>query len=187
VSQQQSSALGALADPAGVGPRITALRGERGLSLSELARRAGVGKATLSGLEAGTRNPTLVTLQAIASALQVPITAVVAGPGVPGPLLRGAAVVVETLRAWTDADATYELFRLRVPAGTSQESPAHHAGVTECVVVFAGELEAGPLDRPVHVAAGGFAEWPADVPHGYAAAGAADVQATLLIRSPVMR
>jgi transcriptional regulator with XRE-family HTH domain len=187
VSQQQSTRSGALADPAGVGARITALRGERGLSLSGLARRAGVGKATLSGLEAGTRNPTLETLYAIAAALQVPITAVVAGPGGGGPALRGAAVRVETLRTWTDTEVTYELFRMRVPAGATQESPAHHPGVTECVVVFAGELIAGPLDRPVHVVAGGFGEWPADVPHGYAAVGTADVAATLLIRSPVVR
>lgn len=187
MSQQRSTRLGALADPTGVGPRIAALRGERELSLSELARRAGVGKATLSGLEAGVRNPTLETLYSIASALQVPITALVAGVGPGGQLIRGAAVEVETLRTWTDAEVTYELFRLRVPGGATQDSPAHHSGVTECVVVFAGELVAGPLDRPVHVAAGGFAEWPADAPHGYAAVGATDVQATLLIRSPVVR
>jgi hypothetical protein len=39
----------------------------------------------------------------------------------------------------------------------------------------------------VHVVAGGFGEWPADVPHGYATVGTADVVATLLIRSPVVR
>ena len=185
--QPPSTAFEALADPAGVGPRVTALRQERGLSLSEVARRAGVGKATLSGLEAGTRNPTLDTLYAIASALQVPLTAVLADPGVRGPLIRGVAAQVEPLRTWTESDVTYELFRLTVAAGDSQESPPHHAGVTECVVVFAGELVVGPLDRPVRVSAGGFAEWPADVRHGYRAVGAADVQATLLIRSPVVR
>ena len=51
-------------DPAGR-PRLRALREERGISLSTLARLAGVGKATLSGLENGTRNPTLETLYAV--------------------------------------------------------------------------------------------------------------------------
>src|SRR5918995_6173421 len=51
-----------------VGQRVRELRERRGLSLSELARRAAVGKATLSGLEAGTRNPPLETLQAGAAA-----------------------------------------------------------------------------------------------------------------------
>jgi transcriptional regulator with XRE-family HTH domain len=45
-------------DPS-VGRRLRALREARGTSLSALARAAGVGKATLSGLENGTRNPTL--------------------------------------------------------------------------------------------------------------------------------
>ena len=92
---------------------------------------------------------------------------------------------MEHLRTWTDDDVSYELFRLRVAAGDKQESPPHHVGVTECVVVFAGELEVGPVDRPVRVSAGGFAEWPADVRHGYRAVGDTDVEATLLIRSPV--
>ncbi|WP_344749798.1 helix-turn-helix transcriptional regulator [Streptosporangium vulgare] len=48
------------------------LREERGISLSALARAAGVGKATLSGLENGTRNPTLDTLWAITTELGVP-------------------------------------------------------------------------------------------------------------------
>ncbi len=57
---------------ADVGRRVRELREHRGMSLSELARRAAVGKATLSGLEAGTRNPTLDTLQTIATALDLP-------------------------------------------------------------------------------------------------------------------
>ncbi|MEV0969358.1 XRE family transcriptional regulator [Microtetraspora glauca] len=59
-----------------VGQRIRRLRAQRGLSLSELALRAGVGKATLSGLEAGTRNPTVETLYAITAQLDVPLAAV---------------------------------------------------------------------------------------------------------------
>jgi transcriptional regulator with XRE-family HTH domain len=186
VQETPSTPSGALDDPAGVGPRITALRREKGLSLSELARRAGVGKATLSGLEAGTRNSTLDTLYAIASALAVPISAVVADPAARGQFIHGTAVRVEMVRSWADTDATYELFRLWLPAGGTQESAPHHAGVTECAVVFAGELVAGPVDAPVRVAAGGFAEWPADVRHGYAAVGPDDVHATLLIRSPAV-
>src|SRR4051812_41709202 len=63
---------GSRADPA-VGQRLRRLREERGLSLSALARAAGLGKATLSGLEHGTRNPTLETLYAVAGALGVPL------------------------------------------------------------------------------------------------------------------
>jgi XRE family transcriptional regulator, regulator of sulfur utilization len=180
VAERDATRIGALDDPSGVGARVAALRRERGLSLSELARRAGVGKATLSGLEAGTRNPTLDTLQAVAAALAVPITAVVAGSGP----LRGTAVEVDVVRTFDDGDVTYELCVLRIPAGAAQTSPAHSAGVTEHATVFAGVLEAGVVGAPGRAAAGESVEWPADVPHGYAAVGDADVAASLVIRTP---
>jgi transcriptional regulator with XRE-family HTH domain len=44
---------------------------ERAISLSELARRAGVSKATLSSLERGTGNPSVDTVWALAKALNV--------------------------------------------------------------------------------------------------------------------
>lgn len=163
-----------------VGPRVRALRAGRGLSLSELARRAGIGKATLSGLEAGTRNPTLETLYAVTTALGLPLTALV---GSPGPV-RGAVAEMELLRVFDEFGATFELYRMHLPAGAVQRSPAHHAGVTEHVTVFAGELESGPEDAPRRTGPGEYAEWAADAPHRYAAHGPADVHASLLIRYP---
>src|SRR5699024_12139806 len=47
-----------------------ALKRERlraGLSLSEVPRRAGIGKSTMSGLETGTGNPSLETMWALAA------------------------------------------------------------------------------------------------------------------------
>jgi DNA-binding XRE family transcriptional regulator len=151
------------------------------MSLSELARRAAVGKATLSGLEAGTRNPTLDTLHAVAAALDLPLTTLLSGSP---STIRGAAVEMELLRVFDDGPVTYELYRMRIPAGLTQESPAHHVGVSEHATVFSGLLVAGPLDQPLTAGAGDHVEWAADVPHGYAAAGPADVEASLLIRYP---
>jgi len=51
-----------------------------GLSLSELAQRASIGKATLSGLETGTRNPTLETLYAVSTQLNLPLAVLLADP-----------------------------------------------------------------------------------------------------------
>lgn len=172
----------ALDSGAAVGPRIAALRAGRGWSLSELARRASLGKATLSGLEAGTRNPTLDTLHAVAAALELPLTAILATP--PTELVRGVAVEMALLRVFDDGPVTYELFRMRIPAGAAQQSPAHHAGVTEHATVFAGVLEAGPVGGPGRAGPGEYAEWAADQLHVYAAVGKADVLASLLIRYP---
>ncbi|WP_200208820.1 helix-turn-helix domain-containing protein [Micromonospora coerulea] len=166
-----------------VGPRVRALREERGMSLSTLARLAGVGKATLSGLENGTRNPTLETLYAVTAQLGVPLTAVLSGPA-ETPTVRGAAVGATLLEVFSDTDATYELYRMRVSPGPAQLSPAHQSGVTEHVTVFSGVLRAGPVDAPLTAGPGGYLRWTSDVPHSYAADGDEQVRASLLLRYP---
>ncbi|WP_175649138.1 helix-turn-helix domain-containing protein [Micromonospora avicenniae] len=171
------------ADPSVIGARVRGLREEKGISLSALARLAGVGKATLSGLENGTRNPTLETLYAVTAQLGVPLTAVLAEPAA-APTVHGAAVHATVLEVFTDADATYELYRMRVSPGTGQLSPAHQPGVTEHVTVFSGVLRAGPADAPSTAAAGGYLRWDSDVPHSYAAVGDEEVTASLLLRYP---
>ncbi|MEV1070680.1 helix-turn-helix domain-containing protein [Micromonospora parva] len=170
-------------DPAVVGRRVRALREERGISLSTLARLAGVGKATLSGLENGTRNPTLETLWAVTAQLGVPFTALLAEPTTE-PTVHGSAVTATLLEVFTDTDATYELYRMRVAPGVTQLSPAHASGVTEHVTVFAGVLRAGPADAPLTAPAGGHLRWVSDVPHSYTAVGDEEVAASLLLRYP---
>src|SRR6266700_6065272 len=95
-----------------VGRRIRGLRLLHGLTLSELAVRAGVGKATLSGLEAGTRNPTVETLYAVTGQLNVPLAAVLtdlgAGAG-KAEVVRGTAVAVTLLETFVDGGMTTEL------------------------------------------------------------------------------
>src|SRR3712207_6886947 len=55
-------------------------RARAGLSLAELARRAGLAKSTLSQLEAGTGNPSIETLWALGVALDVPFSRLVEPP-----------------------------------------------------------------------------------------------------------
>ncbi|MEZ0089699.1 helix-turn-helix domain-containing protein [Streptacidiphilus sp. EB129] len=196
------------------GRRIRRLRGERGLSLSELARRADIGKATLSGLESGTRNPTAETLYAIAGQLGVPLsmllsTPLLSAPGIadgggtetsPGdasaagpvgkeggavPVVHGVAVSATLLEVFTDAGMSTELYRLRIRPGAVQISPAHAPRVMEYLTVFAGTAEVGPVGRTVVVPAGGHAGWVSDGPHSYAALGGTVVEASLLIRHPL--
>lgn len=177
-----------------IGRRIRGLREERGISLSALARAAGVGKATLSGLENGTRNPTLDTLWAITAELGVPLAMAVGTPppvdaggsGPTGgiPVVHGTAVEGTLLQVFEDEKVTYELYRLVIRAGTTQVSPAHHEGVTEHVTVFAGTLSAGPAGAPLRAGPGEHISWRSDVPHSYAVPGDRDVHASLLIRYP---
>ncbi|MEU4533784.1 helix-turn-helix domain-containing protein [Streptosporangium sp. NPDC023825] len=178
-----------------IGRRIRRLREERGISLSALARAAGVGKATLSGLENGTRNPTLETLWAITAELGVPLAMAVgtpppvdasgSGTGTRAiPVVHGTAVEGTLLQVFEDEEVTYELYRVVLRAGTTQVSPAHHEGVTEHVTVFAGTLSAGPVEAPLRAGPGEHISWRSDVPHAYAVLGDRDVHASLLIRYP---
>ena len=69
-----------------VGKRIRALRVERRINASELARRAGIGRATLWRVEADPEcDPTLSTLVKIADALGVPVTALLDNGAPPAP------------------------------------------------------------------------------------------------------
>jgi transcriptional regulator with XRE-family HTH domain len=54
-----------------VGANVRKLRLSAGISQAELSTRMGVDRAYVSGLEAGQRNPTVVTLWHLAKALNV--------------------------------------------------------------------------------------------------------------------
>lgn len=169
---------------AGTGLLIRRLRGERGLSLSELARRAGIGKATLSGLETGTRNPTAETLYAIAGQLGVPLAALLSEPEA-APTVEGEAVSAKLLEVFRDGAVSTELYRLTIRPGAVQVSPAHAPGVVEYLTVFSGTARVGPVAAPQVVATGEHASWVSDGPHSYAAIGDVPVEASLLIRHPL--
>jgi transcriptional regulator with XRE-family HTH domain len=54
-----------------VGQNFDRLRREKGLTQEEIAGRSGFSQQYLSGLEAGKRNPTVITLYELAQALGV--------------------------------------------------------------------------------------------------------------------
>ncbi|MGP4670157.1 helix-turn-helix domain-containing protein [Agrobacterium pusense] len=60
-----------------VGLNVLKIRRERSLSQEELSFRSGLTRAYLSGLEAGRRNPTIVSLHKLAEALGVDIESLV--------------------------------------------------------------------------------------------------------------
>lgn len=167
-----------------IGLRIQALRADRGISLSELARGANLGKATLSAVESGTRNATLETLYAIAARLDVPLAALLATATPAGhATVRGAAVTAELLEVFADDEATTELYRITIRPGPAQTSPAHPSGVVEYLTVFSGTALVGPADAPLTVPEGGHVRFAADAAHVYAALDG-EVRASLVIRHP---
>jgi transcriptional regulator with XRE-family HTH domain len=170
-----------------VGRRLKELRKERGLSLSELARRSGVGKGTLSELESGLRNPTLETLYALTTALATPLSAVLDDPpadvreGAGG--VSGSAVTAVLLERYEDAEAATDVFRVTIADGATQDSAAHVPHTTESLMVLSGTAVVGLPGSPQTVGPGGHAYWRADAPHRYAAPHG-EVHGILFVRYP---
>lgn len=159
----------------------SAIRRERerhGISLAELARRAGIAKSTLSQLESGSGNPSVETLWALAVVLDVPFSTLVDPPVAPIQVLRageGLALRSEhapftgTLIAACPPGARRDLHVITGEPGPAREAHAHIRGTTEHMIVTAGRWKAGPLGAEVELAHGDYVRFPGDQPHGYAA------------------
>jgi transcriptional regulator with XRE-family HTH domain len=167
---------------AAVGARIREARESRSMSLSALAREAGIGKATLSQLEAGDRNPTIETLYAICGPLGVPLSVLVGeSGGAKAAAAGGMRSVLLDLRHRPDG-TTIEVFRLEFPVGARHTSPAHGHAVTEHLVVTAGAVRVRTATS-VLVRAGESTTWISSRRHSYAAVGGA-AEAVLVISTP---
>ncbi|KXO90577.1 helix-turn-helix domain-containing protein [Tsukamurella pseudospumae] len=164
-----------------VGGRLRELRTERGLSLSELARRAGVGKGSLSEIEAGGRNPTVETLYALCVPLDVPLTALVGeSPGAHSVADGGMRTALLSVRHLPHM--TVEVFRLEFPAGSDHVSPGHGERVREHLTVVDGALVVGPVGDERLVQQGYSRSWTSDGPHRFATVGGAE--AVVVITTP---
>jgi transcriptional regulator with XRE-family HTH domain len=157
------------------------LRRERhrsGLSLTEVARRAGIAKSTLSQLESGTGNPSLETLWAICVALDVPFSRLL-DPPLPhtqviradeGPTVSASEADYQaTLLAGCPPGARRDVYRIQAEPGHARVSQPHMPGVTEHVVISAGRALVGVVAEPVELGPGDYISYPADVPHVFEA------------------
>jgi transcriptional regulator with XRE-family HTH domain len=168
-----------------VGERLRAARRERGLSVAALADAAHVGKGSLSEIENGTRNPTLGTLYSLAGALGVPLATLLAGQA--GARIAAPGVEARLLDASHDDRQAVEVYRLRLDPGAVHRSVPHGPGVTEHLLITAGQARAGRAGEETEIGPGESAQWVSDVPHTYAALGDLGVDAVLVIRSPGAR
>jgi transcriptional regulator with XRE-family HTH domain len=152
------------------------LRLERDLSISELARQAGIAKATLSGLERGVGNSSIDTAWALARALNVPF----------GDLfdeleddttrihrIREAPVVAQE-PGYTGRQLLklprrggMEIYVLELERGAHRNAAPHSPGVIEHVIVISGRAEVGPDEEPVTLGVGDCVTFRGDVPHHY--------------------
>jgi transcriptional regulator with XRE-family HTH domain len=165
-----------------LGSRIaTAVRREReraGVSAAELARRSGVSKATISQIEAGSANPNVETLWAIATALGAPFAALVEDRESEPTLIRArdghgvraAGSAYEALLLSAAApNVRRDLYLLRAEPGSPRLSDAHPTGTTEHEVLLSGSARVGPRDSPFDLEPGDYLCYPGDAAHVFEA------------------
>jgi transcriptional regulator with XRE-family HTH domain len=157
------------------------LRREReriGLSLSELAKRAGIAKSTLSQLEAGAGNPSVETLWALGVALDVPFSRLVEPPKPKVQVIRageGPIVYSEradytaTLLASCPPYARRDIYLITAEPGSKRESDPHMPGVIEHVVIASGRALVGLTEEPIEVGPGDYVAYPGDLAHVFEA------------------
>lgn len=178
-----------------LGQNVRRLRQREGLTVVELARRAGTSRATLTQLESGAGNPTLETLYVLANALNASLSELIAPPAPPEPprvvpagrgaRVRGAAVEAWLLDTINSQGVTTEIYDFRLHGNVAQRSAAHPDGTREHLHLYSGRMRVGPVDDPVEIAAGDFVTYDATRDHTYQRVGRTHVQGLLVItRAP---
>jgi transcriptional regulator with XRE-family HTH domain len=159
----------------------SAIRREReaaGTSLSALAAKANLAKSTLSQLEAGKGNPSIETLWAIASALEIPFSFLFEDASSHSQLIRadeGVKLTSDSSKFSTvlldkcPPGRRRDLYRITLQQGSVRNSEPHPRGTVEHVTVISGSVRLGPSGATVELGAGDYFRYSADVPHSYSA------------------
>jgi len=153
-------------------------RNRVGMSLSALAAKADLAKSTLSQLEAGQANPSVETLWAIASALEIPfsflfevttpeMTLIRADEGIKVSSDTSSASAV--LLANCPPARRRDLYRMNLERGSVRAAEAHPEGTIEHVFVSSGSICAGPVGDTKELHVGDYFRYPGDVDHAYEA------------------
>jgi len=156
----------------GIGPRLRALRRDRGLTLETLAADTGISVSTLSRLESGRRRPTLDLLIPLARAHRVALDQLVAAPATGDPRVhltpyrrKQGSVLVPLTQYPGRVQVFKQVLAPREPKLVT------HAGY-EWLYVLAGELRVILGERDFTLRPGEVAEFDTSEPHWFGPAGA---------------
>jgi transcriptional regulator with XRE-family HTH domain len=155
-----------------VGPRLRALRQERGVTLAGLAETTGISVSTLSRLESGGRRATLELLLPLARAYQVPLDELVGAPptGDPRVYARPITRFGQTILPLSRQAGGLQAFKHVIPAGpVGQPDPRTHEGY-EWLYVLSGRVRLVLGEHDLLLPAGEAAEFDTRVPHWFGSA-----------------
>jgi len=156
---------------AAVGPRLRALRRERGATLAQLSDTTGISVSTLSRLEVGRRRPTLELLLPLARAHGVPLDELVGEDTAADPRVRRSSFVRHgiTFVPLTRKPGGLQAFKVIYPppTGHTEIEQRTHEGY-EWLYVLSGRLRLVLGDHDMVLQAGEVAEFDTRLPHAFA-------------------
>ena len=152
---------------------IKALRETRGLSQQQIAKIAGIPRATWTHLESGAGNPTLAVLIKVANALQVRLDELLAAPRMPARHLRAEDLPVRqrgdvTVRKLLPESLPgLDLERMLLPPGARMAGVPHTPGTREYLTCERGVVELAVAGERYRLEEGDVVSFRGDQRHGY--------------------
>lgn len=152
---------------------IKALRTARGLSQQQIAKAAGVPRATWTHLESGAANPTLAVLVKVANALQVRLDELLAAPSPPArhilaselPVRQRGEVTVRKLLP--ESLPGLDLERMVLAPGARMTGVPHTPGTREYLTCERGTVELAVAGQRYRLAEGDVVTFRGNQRHGY--------------------
>jgi transcriptional regulator with XRE-family HTH domain len=163
--------------PTRLASNVVHLREARGLTQDQMAKLAGVPRATWAHLESGTANPTLSVLHRAASALQVTLEELVSAPRSAAKHYPKDKLVVRqrgdvTIRKLLpDPIPGMEIDRMELPPGARMNGIPHTPGTTEYLTCEAGKILLVASGEQYTLAPGDVVVFRGDQRHSYTNAG----------------
>lgn len=167
---------------AAVGPRLRALRRQRGIILADLSATTGISESTLSRLESGTRRPNLELLLPLARAHNVPLDELVGAPhtGDPRIHIRPIRRYGRTFIPLSKRAGGMQAYKMIIPAKPDAEPELNSHEGYEWLYVLDGRLRLLLGDRDLVLEPGQAAEFDTHVPHWLGSANVAPVELLIL-------
>jgi transcriptional regulator with XRE-family HTH domain len=164
-----------------VGPRLRALREQRGLTLAQLSEVTGVSVSTLSRLESGGRRPTLELLLPLARVHQVTLDDLVDAPATGDPRVHPRPVQRHgtTMLPLSRRPGGLQAYKMLIPPGGRDRVQRVHEGY-DWMYVLDGRLELWLGDEEFELRAGEVAEFDTRTPHWFGNPGPATAEVLAL-------
>ena len=159
--------------PEHLADNIKAVREARGLTQQQIAKAAGITRATWTHLESGGANPTLAVLIKVADALQVRLDELLGPPRQAARHLKAADLVVRhrgdvaIRKLLPEPLPGLDLERMMLPPGARMAGVPHTPGTREYLTCERGTVELAVAGARYRLDEGDVVSFRGDQRHGY--------------------